>query len=216
MGSLKLLHAGLVGVLFTFPLSVGAQSHGAAAGQASIYCCEVGGQPVCGDILPAACYGRAYREVSAQGRTRRQVQAPVSDEEYARKVNAERHAKEAESETLRKRRLEQALLETYASIADLDARRDRELADLDDTLEKLRAHEKELLDEQKKVDKEIDAFKGQGVPRALQNQSQSLATKQADQQALIDAKAKERAAVSQKFAEDRQRYLELQKSTGGK
>ena len=28
-----------------------------------VYCCDVGGQPVCGDILPAACYGRAYREV---------------------------------------------------------------------------------------------------------------------------------------------------------
>ena len=26
-----------------------------------IYCCDVGGQPVCGDILPEACYGRAYR-----------------------------------------------------------------------------------------------------------------------------------------------------------
>ena len=37
---------------------------GAAVRRRSIYCCDVGGQPVCGDIPPAACYGRAYREMS--------------------------------------------------------------------------------------------------------------------------------------------------------
>ena len=48
-----------------------------------VYCCDVGGQPVCGDILPAACYGRAYREVSPSGLVRRTVAAPLTPEEIA-------------------------------------------------------------------------------------------------------------------------------------
>ncbi|HRG71572.1 MAG TPA: hypothetical protein PLH95_08025, partial [Thauera aminoaromatica] len=48
------------------------------SGGASIYCCDVGGQPVCGDILPAACYGRAYREMSPSGIVRRTVPAPLT------------------------------------------------------------------------------------------------------------------------------------------
>ena len=57
------------------------------AGAASIYCCDVGGQPVCGDILPAACYGRAYREMSPSGIVRRTVPAPLTADELSRLVD---------------------------------------------------------------------------------------------------------------------------------
>ena len=55
----------------------------AQAGGRTTYCCDVGGQPVCGDILPAACYGRAYREMSPSGLVRRTVAAPLTPQEIA-------------------------------------------------------------------------------------------------------------------------------------
>ena len=65
------------------------------SGGASIYCCDVGGQPVCGDILPAACYGRAYREMSPSGTVRRTVAAPLTPDEIAQRAAAE-HKRRAE------------------------------------------------------------------------------------------------------------------------
>ena len=64
-------------VLGALPGAVQAQ---AQAGGRTTYCCDVGGQPVCGDILPAACYGRAYREISPSGLVRRTVAAPLTPE----------------------------------------------------------------------------------------------------------------------------------------
>ncbi|MDV7395017.1 hypothetical protein RZS08_26770, partial [Arthrospira platensis SPKY1] len=82
----------------------------AQAGGRTIYCCDVGGQPVCGDILPAACYGRAYREMSPSGVVRRVVAAPLTPEEIARRSEAERQHRAAEADRLRQLRLDQALL----------------------------------------------------------------------------------------------------------
>ena len=73
----------LAGFTCALALAVSPGTIAAQPSAAAIYCCDVGGQPVCGDILPAACYGRAYREVSPSGIVRRVVPAPLSAEEIA-------------------------------------------------------------------------------------------------------------------------------------
>ena len=41
------------------------------------YCCtDANGRQACSDVLPQQCYGRAYREINAQGVTIRRVDAP--------------------------------------------------------------------------------------------------------------------------------------------
>ena len=51
---------------------------------ARIFCCDdQSGKQVCGDILPSACYGRAYRELGQSGRTSRVVEAPLTAEQRA-------------------------------------------------------------------------------------------------------------------------------------
>ena len=87
---------------------------------ATIYCCnDATGRPVCGDVLPAACYGRAYTEKGPQGTVKREVSAPLTAAEIAqRKAEAERR-KDEEATQVKQRRVDQALLETYTSVEEI-------------------------------------------------------------------------------------------------
>ncbi len=175
----------------------------------TVYCCEVSNQPVCSDILPPVCYGRAYREISPNGTVRRVVPAPLTTEEIARRDADERRRRAEEARRLKQLRLDQALLETYRSIDDLDGRRDRELAELDRTLRDLRRRETELLERQGALIDEAARGVG-GIPAAERDEDiRSLDREIVAQRSVIDAKLRERAAVLDRFEEDRQRYLEL-------
>ena len=102
------------------------------AAAAKTYCCaDEKGSQACGDQLPPQCYGRAYREVSESGITLRQVEAPLTAEQRALREAQARHKMEEERIALEEKRKNQALLDTYASEADIDVMRDRTLTDLE-------------------------------------------------------------------------------------
>ena len=174
-----------------------------------IYCCDVGGQPVCGDILPEACYGRAYREVSPSGTVRRVVPAPLTPEEIAAR-DAEVNERRVEAALqLKQQRMDEALLETYRSLPQLDARRDREIGALDRAIQVLRQREGELIERQRVLIEEA-AQAGEGnVSPVLEENIHSLDGEIVAQRGVIAAKMRERAAVLDRFDEDRQRYIRL-------
>ena len=59
----------------------------------SIFCCNnEAGRQVCGDVLPSACYGRAYRELGYTGRTARTVEAPLTGEQRVQRAADEEDA----------------------------------------------------------------------------------------------------------------------------
>lgn len=181
----------------------------AQAGGRTIYCCDVGGQPVCGDILPAACYGRAYREMSPSGVVRRIVSAPLTAEEIARRAETERQRRAEEADRLRQLRLDQALLETYRSLQDLDSRRERELRDLDRSIRELRAREAELIERQQALIGEATQTDDSGVAASLEEDIRTLDSEIVTQSRVIAAKLRERGAVLDRFEEHRERYVEL-------
>ena len=174
-----------------------------------IYCCDVGGQPVCGDILPEACYGRAYREVSPSGTVRRVVPAPLTPEEIAAR-DAEVNERRVEAALqLKQQRMDEALLETYRSLPQLDARRDREIGALDLAIQALRQREGELIERQRVLIEEA-AQAGEGnVSPVLEENIHSLDGEIVAQRSVIAAKMRERAALLDRFDEDRQRYIRL-------
>ncbi|MDG3064289.1 hypothetical protein ACFQ4M_01935 [Thauera mechernichensis] len=181
----------------------------AQAGGRTIYCCDVGGQPVCGDILPAACYGRAYREMSPSGVVRRVVAAPLTPEEIARRAEVERQHRAAEADRQRQLRLDQALLETYRSLDDLDSRRDRELRDLDRSIRELRERESELVKRQSALISDATQTDDSAVAASLEEDIRTLDSEIITQSRVIAAKLRERSAVLDRFEEHRQRYVEL-------
>jgi hypothetical protein len=186
---------------------VAAPGAGGALAAGTIYCCEdAGGRRVCGDLLPPACYGRAYREIDRQGTVRREVAAPLSAEEIARRQAQATREREQEIRALKQRRLDHALLETYPSLAELDTRRERVLGELDQAIAELRQREAELLARRKALD----------GARGAADELRGLDGELASQRSVIAAKVSEREAVRAKFDEDRRRYVELTATSGAR
>ena len=175
----------------------------------SIYCCDVGGQPICGDVLPPACYGRAYRELSPQGTVRREVQAPLSADEVARREDELRRRRLVEAEALKQQRVDRALLETYRSLDDLDARRDRALAEIDRSIEALRQREADLVQRQRDLIRDAATNDSRQGRQDVAEDVRSLDSEIVAQRTVIDVKQREREAVRSRFEEDRRRYVEL-------
>jgi hypothetical protein len=204
MASPRLVELVLVAAL-ALPLVAAAQTGGR-----SIYCCEdANGRPVCGDVLPAACYGRAYREISPQGTVRRHVAAPLTPQEIARRDAEAKRRKAEEERRLKQRRLDEALLETYKSLEDIDVRQDRALAQVQSGIESLRVREAELVVRRGEVEAEFDSYHGRDVPRELSNRLRNVDSELASHRTVIDAKTREMDAIRARFAADRRRYAEL-------
>lgn len=197
-------------LLFATALALPLHAAAQGAGGRTIYCCEDNsGRPVCGDVLPMACYGKAYREISPQGTVRRHVAAPLTAEEIARRQAEERRRRFEEAREMQQRRLDQALLETYASLEDLDTQRDRALNELNRQLEELNTRMAELDDRRFKLEQEREFYDEDKVPRELAADLRVAEGEVAAQRAVIDAKTRELNAVRSRFDDDRRRYVEL-------
>jgi hypothetical protein len=179
------------------------------SGQRSTFCCDVGGQPVCGDILQPVCYNRAYREITPQGRTRLFVAAPLTPEEVAKRDEEARLQREAAAQALKQRRLDHALLEAYPTISSIDDRRDREVAGLDTRLAELRIRETELVERRKTLDETIRALNGKPMSADMEEAVRNIDGEINSLRLVIEAKVRERSGVRARFDEERRRYLDL-------
>lgn len=198
-----LTRVGLALILLMAAAPVPAQSRPAGI----IYCCDLGAQTVCGDILPPACYGRAYREVNPSGTVRRYVPAPLTPEQAAQRIAEEGRLRAESSERLRQQRRDKALLDTYRSLDDLDSRRDREIAEFDRSIRSLGEREGELLVRQRKL---LATRAGSAEAAArLEEDLRRIDGEIAVQRNIIAAKLRERAQVLDRFVADRERYAEL-------
>lgn len=176
----------------------------------TIFCCEdEGGRPVCGDVLPFQCYGKAYREMTPQGVTRRQISAPLTRAEIAKREAEARARAEAEERALIQRRQDDALFETYPTLAAIDDREARALADVDRSVEAVVAREQELLAQRKRHDEETEFYRGRDLPRDLKSALQVIDAELASHKEFLKQKDAERAAIRERFNVDRQRYIEL-------
>lgn len=197
-------------LLALLALPFGAQAQGGR----TIFCCEDdAGRPACGDTLPPVCFGKAYREISPQGTVRRYVAAPLTAEEIARRQAEERQRKAEEARALQQRRLDEALLETYASLGDLDAQRDRSLADAGKSMQEQRRRLEELEARRQKLAEEQEFYRDRELPPELANELRVIEAEMAAQRVVLDAKTRELETIRSRFDEDRRRYLELTRDT---
>ena len=78
---------------------------GSALAAGNLFCCiDTNGKQVCGDLLPQACYGKAYREIGESGRTLRFVEAPLTAEQRAQRAIEEEKRKVEEEKRKEQRR----------------------------------------------------------------------------------------------------------------
>lgn len=183
----------------------------AAQSGRTIFCCEdEQAQAMCGDVLPSACYGRAYREISPRGSVIRHVAAPLTPAEAA-KLEAENRKRAREEAVLRQqRRFDLALLDTYQSLDDIDAREARALADAERSIAGVRERRAELLAERRALVEVIAGYKeGEEVPEAVLRSLTAVNTEMSSYERVVTAKEVEKEAIVARYAADRRRYAEL-------
>lgn len=184
----------------------------AAAVEARVYCCkDARGQQVCGDVLPASCADRSYRELNSQGATVKQVEAPMSEAQRAKRDADAKKAAEDERLRQEQRRRDTTLLNTYTSEREIDVARDRRVADIEELLSRLREQKQTLTDRQKKLETDAAAFTGKNkrVPSHIKDR---LDTTSEDLRLItenIAAKERDLVETRKRFEEDRVRFREL-------
>jgi hypothetical protein len=197
MGSLKTC------LLFALALS-------ALPASARIYCCnDEHGRRICGDILPAQCQARAYNELNAQGVVKKKVEAPLTPEQRAQR-DAELARKKAEEHAAAEQaRRDKAMLASYTSVADIDAKRVRTVAgaqaDIKTAQERLEAAEAR----REKLLKSAERYGDKPMPEALKANLRDSETELVARQANLADKKKELVLIEEHFDHDRRRFLEL-------
>lgn len=183
----------------------------APAEAANFYCCkDDNGRQVCGDFIPSVCNDRGYRIVNQAGVTIKEVPPPMSKEEKEA-LAAEEIRKKEELAVLREnQRRNQALLDSYSSVKDIDLALQR---NEDENQRLIQISESEILNLKAKKQALLDeaSLKKNQDSSDLSRQLEGLNRQILEQEALIEAQKKTAAVLRERFAEDKRRYLELSK-----
>jgi acyl-CoA synthetase (AMP-forming)/AMP-acid ligase II len=181
-----------------------------AAGE-RMFCCEdAAGHKVCGDPLPQACYNRAYKELSRSGITKRDIEAPMTADERARKNAEDKIKRDAEARLAERRRRDKALIESYESADEIEARRNTTLASANQEIAALRKREQELVDERKGYDARVAAIKkGKPVPNNLKDDISANESELKALRGVIAQKKQEADSIKKRYDEDKARFIEL-------
>lgn len=185
------------------------------AGAAKVYCCQDDrGRRICGDVLPAQCEGKAYREMVPGGRSVEHA-APLSAAERAR-IAAEEQARKEEAERLAAERVRnQALLESYGDASDIDRRRDREVAEIERTIVISQEQLAELSKRRARFQQDLEFYKGQPLPAEMERQQEALDKEEKSLLDSIERRRKEQESIRSKYADERKRYDALRAERDG-
>ena len=99
-----------------------------------LYCWTENGHTVCGDTLPASATGNARVEMNTKGRQTGAVNRALTTEEQAAAATAAEEAQAAAAAEEARRRRDLAMVESYATEADLRRAYGERIALLDDEL----------------------------------------------------------------------------------
>jgi type IV secretory pathway VirB10-like protein len=172
-----------------------------------LYCCD--GGRICADSLPAQCRGKAFRILDEKGNVIKEVGPPLTPEQKAQLVLEEKQRKEAEEKLKEQRRKDQALLDTYATLEDIDfaqrkAENDINLA-IKDTETKIEASKKK----RKKFEDEAEFYKKGTMPAEVAKGLGEADHEIKTQQELLAVKRGDLQTIKTKYDTDRKRYIEL-------
>lgn len=180
------------------------------------YCCnDREGRRVCADYLPKQCEGLAYRMIDEKG-IAREVEAPLTEEQLARKEAEEARKAEEARIAAEKRRRDQALLNTYSTEADIDRARDRNIAELERAI-KLTVEKQEQANKRKaELQKELEFYAKKPVPANLKAQIKDNDKAIAELAASVAEKRKGIDEVRAKFDDEKKRYRTLTQKSDDK
>lgn len=180
---------------------------------ARIVCCDVDGKRTCGDPPPQQCLNKAKTEFSKSG-VAKEVNAPLTSEQRAARDAEVVRKKEEEKKAAEQARKDRALLDSFNSEKDFDAARDRAIADIEKNAEQSKNRLDAALKKQKKLEQEKEFYQKKPMPADLLAQIKDTESEIATQQKALQEKDVRIDEIKQRYAADKQRYLQLK--NGGK
>ena len=176
----------------------------------NFFCCnDASGKQVCGDILPQACYGRAYRELGSNGQTIRTVDAPLTAEQRSQREAEEEKRKREEEKRKEQQRKDQALLNTYGNEQDIELMRKRAEGDVLKAITNAEKKIVEIRQQRKKFENEAEFYKKKTLPHEVKKGMDDADSDINSQEVFIAEKRKELEVIHAKYDEDKRRFVEL-------
>jgi hypothetical protein len=177
---------------------------------ATTYCCtDDNGHRLCGDVLPLQCLKRPYQELGSQGTVMKQHEAPLTAEQKAQRDAEQARRRAEERKASEEDRRNRALLASYASVKDIDAKRDRAIADAEIGLRGVQDRYTAALARREELRKDSEFYVKQPMPAALKAKIAENETDIATHQTAIAARKAEITDIANRFEEEKQRYLKL-------
>lgn len=179
------------------------------AALANTYCCEANNKTYCDDGVPAACYGKAYRELNRNGVVIKHYAAPLTPEQLAQKEAELARQRVEEEKRAEQERQDRKLVSMYATLTDMEIGHERQLSDLRKGQQLMEKKLAEAEKKKKQLANEAEFYKKEKQPGELKAQIDSNEKEIEAQKKAIEARGQEIETSKGRFDEERQRYLRL-------
>lgn len=180
-------------------------------GAGNFYCCPdpLNGRRTCADTLPEACRGKAYKIIDGAGNVLKEVGPPLTAEQKAEAAVQARRKQEQEDIAREQRRKDQALLDTYSSVKDIDIAQQQAETDLQQAIAIANAQIDVIRQQRKKFENEAEFYKKKNMPAEV-----TKGLREADYGIKLleetrEVKRRDFQTVKVKYDNDRKRYLEI-------
>jgi hypothetical protein len=181
----------------------------AQAGSEFFCCQDANGRRACGDTLPEICRAKAYQIIDGSGNVVKEVGPPLTPEQKKEALLLEKRRQEQEQLIRQQRLKDQALLETYSSLGDIDLAQKQAEINLQRSIEATDAQIQVINEQRKKFEREAEFYKKHAMPPEV---AKGLRDTDFNLKLLAEtraAKQREFQAMTSKFDEERKRYLEI-------
>jgi hypothetical protein len=187
-----------------------------AQGAGVFFCCPdpSSGRRTCGDSLPEVCRGKAYKVIGGDGTVLKEVGPPLSAEQKTEAAALAKRKQEQEDVVREQRRKDQALLDTYSSVKDIDVSQQQAEADLQHAITSANAQIDVIREQRKKYEREAEFYKKKAIPAEV-----AKGLREADYNIKLleetrEVKRRDFQTIKAKYDSDRRRYLEITSRPG--
>lgn len=186
----------------------------AAAPATAMYKCkDSSGQTYYTDRPPAACLGKEIDVLSTQGTVLKKREAALTPEQRAARDAEEKRKQEEALAAKEERRKNQALVNTYASVKDIEDGRARALKQAEQAMQDIEKRIADAKKRAKKLESEKEFYRNKPLPKKLKDDISNNDIELETQQNALANRNKTLDEINAKYDEDKRRYLEL---TGAK
>lgn len=170
------------------------------------------GKVVYTDKIPADAAGKANEQLSRQGTVVKRNEAAPTPEERAALEEARKQKIEADIRAKEEKRKNEALMNTYSSVQDIDQVRERALKMNEEAIADATRKIAEAQKRQQELKAEADFYQKKPMPMQLKREIQANEAELKAHNNLLETKRKETDILTAKYGEDKRRYLELIKA----